>query len=69
MAEVNLMHTSEEDDRRTYSVDELVEGASGIVVAEQSATGNWRFSFEGPEHFSSDDQAACVQAVNEHLGS
>jgi len=66
MTDVHYMHNNEEDTRRTYSVDELVDGASGIVVATKDGD-SWACEFEGPASFKADEQEACCQAVKEHL--
>lgn len=69
MPDVHLLTTTEEDDVRTYSVDELVDGASGIVVASSTPSGGWSYDFQGPERFASGERSQCIEAVRDFVAA
>lgn len=65
MAEVTQLFTNEEGTERTYAVDELVEGTSGIVVASKGPGGDWNYNMQEPPVLSSPAQMACIDATRD----
>ena len=66
MAEVMQIHQNEEDTQRVYSVDDVCEGKSGIVVADRQRDG-WALSIQEPPALTSGEETSCKQAVMEHF--
>lgn len=69
MAEVTKLHTTEDDQQRQYSVDELIDGFAPIVEATRTSNAEapWSFAMQGAEHLSTQEQTLCIEAVREHL--
>ena len=67
MAEVMQIHENEEHTQRVYSVDDVCEGKSGIIVADLGANGDWSLSVQEPPALNAGEETSCKQAVAEHL--
>ena len=64
---VTLERTSEDDDRRTYSVGELVAGLSVSVVAQKEGPCKWSFQCEADSRISSSEQNDAIVLVSNRI--
>lgn len=64
---VTLEGTSEDDDRRYYSVADLVEGLTVSVIATKEGSGEWSCQCEPDARVSSSEQNDAIALVYNHI--
>ena len=64
---VTLEGTSENDDRRTYSVGDLVDGLTISVVATKEGPSEWSYQCEPDARVSSSEQNDAIALVSNQV--
>ena len=67
MPSVNFEGANEDDDRRNYSVGDLVEGLTVSVQAKKEGPGEWSFQCEPDTRVSNLQQNDAIALVSNHI--